>query len=380
MTRLLLIAEATIGGTRKHLGQLALGLHGDRFAVTVLCATRRDPSFAGDIEEFRRRGIRVKVLDMRRRIHPWADLVALLRIATWLLSNRFDVVHTHSSKAGFLGRMAARLTGHRRIVHTPHSFAFLHDAEFPAARRRLFLTVERFLGRLTTRLVAVSRAEARVAVDHRIVTAEKVRVIHNGIDVAAELTDVAPPPAAWRLDPNRRAIGTVGLLEVSKGQADLIDALPRIVRAVPEVRCLVVGPGSLRAALEARVAEAGLGDVVAFPGHLQPSLGLIAQLEIFVLPSLWEGFPYVLLEAMALERPVVATDVGGCPEVVSPGETGLLVPPHRPDRLAAAILELLEDRERASRMGRAGARRVRREFDLDTMIGSHATLYQELTA
>ena len=381
MIRVLQVMEATIGGTRKHLGQLARGLDPDQFEVVVACSALRDPDFRGDMEELRTRGVEVVEIPMQRNIDPRSDAKACSELRRLMRGRRFHVVHTHSSKAGVLGRVAALSAGTKKLVHTPHSFAFLHNAEFSARKRRAFLEIERFLGRFTSSLVAVSEAEKTAAVDHGVVDASNVRVITNGIEPDLEKSlRPAIDKELENLDPEQPLIGVVGLLEPAKGQGHLIDALELLRDEFPGLRCLLVGDGSLRPHLEAQVKVKGLESVVRFVGQRDRAVDLIARLDLLVIPSLWEGLPYVLLEAMSLSKPVVAAAVGGCGEVVVDGETGRLVPSRDSQALAQAIAALLRDPAGAEQMGRRGRERVLERFPLDRMIRSHEDVYRRVVS
>lgn len=378
MIRVLQVMEATIGGTRKHLGQLARGLDCKDFETVVACAVQRDPAFRGDVEELRAQGVEVIEIPMQRQIDPASDTRACLALRRLIRRRNFDVVHTHSSKAGVLGRVAAISVGIRGVVHTPHSFAFLHNAEFSTRKRRLFLQIERVLGRYTSCLVAVSEAEERAAVTHRVITPSKIRVITNGIE--PDLEQSIRPVSGSELPgiyPEHRLIGVVGLLEPAKGQRYLIEALGLLAKDFPDVRCLVVGDGRLRSKLEAQVKQTDYGSMIHFVGSRDRAVDLIALLDVLVIPSLWEGLPYVLLEAMSLAKPVVASDVGGCGEVVVDGETGRLVPAQDPQALASAIAALLDDEAEAERMGQRGRRRVLERFPLERMIRAHEEVYRQ---
>jgi glycosyltransferase involved in cell wall biosynthesis len=371
--------EATIGGTRRHLGQLAhhLGDHG--IEVAVAYSARRTDEFRRDVAAMAAAGIETIEVPMARAVRPVADLLSYRRLRAVIRAGRFAVVHTHSSKAGALGRAAAPSRCGPALVHTPHSFAFLHDAEFSRLKRRLYMSVERFLGRRTARLVAVSRAEAEAAVRHRIVAADRVTVIANGVE--ADLASARPRDqvrAELGLAAGEHLVVSVGLLEVAKGHRYLIAALPAASAALPGLRCVIVGDGSRRRALEDQARASGLGERVIFTGQRGDALDLIAAADAMVLPSLWEGLPYVVLEAMALAVPVIAADVGGCAELVEPGGTGMLVPAADASALAAAIVKLLGDPDAAAAMGRRGRERARTRFSLDAMVSAHARLYEAL--
>jgi len=371
--------EATIGGTRRHLGQLAHNLGRHDVEVVVACSSLRTSDFRRDVAAMIAAGIEVVEIPMARQVRPGADLRALMKLRQLIRHGGFDVVHTHSSKAGALGRAAAHLGRGPAVVHTPHSFAFLHDAEFSRLKRRLYLLVERRLGRRTTRMVAVSRAEGDAAVRHGIVPRDRITVIWNGVE--AELAPSRPRSEIRRelgIGSDAPVLVSVGLLEVSKGHRFLVEAVGRVMSDLPELRCLIVGDGSRRRELEEQCRGAGLASNITFTGHRRDAVDLIAAGDALVLPSLWEGLPYVILEAMALAVPVVSSDVGGCGELLDHGTTGLLVPAADATALAGAITDLLRDPARPEGMGRQGRDRARSRFSVDEMMARYARLYAEV--
>jgi glycosyltransferase involved in cell wall biosynthesis len=379
--RIMQIMECTIGGTRRHIRELCTGLaSGGGFEVTLVASAVRDPTFRDDMRQIAAAGVEVIDLPMRREIDPPRDLLHQVRIAGELGRRACDVVHTHSSKAGALGRIAALCAAPDAArVHTPHTFAFNFTEQFSPARRRFFLAVERGLGRATHRVVHVSDSERAEGARFRIVPAGRAVVIPNGIDPAPlERATGAGVRAGLGVPEQVPLVGSVGLLNEAKGFDRLVDAAVRVRARLGDVRFVVVGEGELRTTLEARIRERGLADAFLLPGYRRDVPQVMAALDLFVLPSLWEGLPYVVLEAMAARRAVVATDVNGSRDIVRPDETGLLVPSAQAEPLADAIVALLGDAKRRAAMGEAGARRVRAEYSLEVMLERYRALYREL--
>ncbi|MCS6316246.1 MAG: glycosyltransferase [Nitrospira sp.] len=289
-----------------------------------------------------------------------------------------DIVHTHKYKDSILGATVARYVGVPHIVRVVHGmpepFSGLRNL-----RMLLYTMVDRFVTRrLIDRVVAVSSDIEKQLI--QIYGANHVVRIHNGIDL--EAVQVSTPRTQkrreWRVDDKVILIGTVGRLVPVKGHAVLLEALRVLRESNRNVMLLVVGDGPLRGQLESEVARLGLGEAVIFAGHHSPAYDFINMMDVFVLPSLHEGIPMVLLEALALQRPVVATRVGGIPEVIAHGETGLLAEPADALSLARFIQQLIEDQAMAVRIGKAGRTRVEEEFNAQIMAEKTVGLYEKV--
>jgi len=389
MLHLVHILEATTGGTRRHLRDLALGLDPEAFRVDVIVSLRRDPDAARDLALFRERGIGVHVVPMRRRIAPLADAVALLRLVRLLRRLRPDIVHAHSSKAGFLGRLAARVAGVRAIVYTPHAFSF-EDAGAPL-RTRCYRLLERLAIPWTARLIAVSSRDAEEARQLGF-PAARVDRIPNGIR-EAEKGARTEAPASRKPEGGVPTVLFLGRLCRQKGPDLLLAAIPEILRHVPEARFRIVGEGPWRDWAVRLAARESWGDRVSF-GHARDEADVaqeFAAATLLVLPSRWEGLPYTLLEALQAGVPVVAADVGGVRDVAVglPGERAagcggepacaLLLPPHDPAALATGVSGLLRSPDMRARLAAAGRERVQ-AFGLARMIGQTAVVYQTVVA
>jgi len=287
----------------------------------------------------------------------------LARLVTWLRRDRVQLIHTHLSTASLLGSWAARLAG------IP-SLATVHGLN----TRTCF--------NWSSAIIAVSNAVKQHLVAQGL-SPDRITVIHNGVDLRAIAR--APGRAAtlraqWGLPEHGPILVTVGRLAPQKGHRYLLEAVRLLLRDErwSDVRLLIVGTGSLLPRLRQEAEEQGLSGRVAFCGFHRDVLPFLAVADIFVLPSVQEGLSLSALEAMALGKPVVACRVGGTPEVVVDGETGLLVAPADPGELARALGWLMVNREEAQAMGRAGQRRVKEAFDLEQMVSRIEGIYRKL--
>ena len=375
------IVEATAGGTRRHVFDLISHTDFSKYDVTLICATRRDVAFLRDIELLRSMGVRVEIVEMGRSISPSGDVVSLSKIYRVLRKVRPMLVHTHSSKAGILGRVAARLSGVRAAIHTPHVFAFQMRAGL--FRKWFYLELERFAARLTEHIICVSEDEKKIAEAARVISTEKLHVVRNGIDMPPAPSDVRPGNvfrAEIGIGPSDVLIGTLGRFYEQKGLEILLAAAPGIFEKVPDSR-IVIAAGEGDPGVRRRVAKAledgdilGRCEVIVPP---EDTSRFLAALDVFVLPSLWEGFPYVLLEAMAVGLPVVASRVGGVPELLRDEIDGLLVPAGDVQALMAAVCRLAADWKYAAELGGNAAKRVRDDFSMEEMLRRTFKVYDE---
>src|SRR5688572_19672148 len=323
------------------------------------------------IPMFQAAGVRTIDLRARRRSDP----AALWRLGQLLRRGQFDIVHTHSFRTELGSVLWGRLPKLAPIVvRTVHNVEEYHVSP-------RYATLSRLSARGLDRIVAISDAVAEFLRHDAALPEEKVVRIYYGIDPSPFQPDLPPPSRRPEGDPLRRpTIGVVARLAPQKGHRVLFDALPAVRAAIPEVYARLVGHEELSKAAElhAYAVERGVDDLVWFEGFRSDIAQVMADLDVFVLPSLWEGFGLVLLEAMAAGRPVVASAVGPIPEIVVDGVTGLLVPPGDPAALAEGIIRLLRDPDLAAAFGRAGRARVERELRVDTMVARTESLYDEL--
>jgi len=312
-------------------------------------------------------------------IDPARDALAVARLASLLRD--VDLVHTHSSKAGILGRAAARLAGVPGIVHTVHGWSF-NDVQ-PSITRRLYIEAERAAARVTDRIVCVARFDRERGLAAGIGHPSQYRIVRSGIDPTLY---VAPEGARQRLrealgaGPQDVVVGSIANFKPQKGPLDFVDAARRARSRDPRLRFFIAGDGELRPAAERAIADAGLGGVVHLLGWRDDVPELLAAMDLFVLTSLFEGLPRVVLQAMAASVPVVATDTGGVAEVILDGETGRLVPPGDPAAAAEAIVALARDGDTRRRLAASARSRLGEEFTSRRMVSDLEDLYDEVLA
>jgi glycosyltransferase involved in cell wall biosynthesis len=347
------------GGVTRHVIDLVEGLDPERWVVDLACPPGSDPWLElGD-----RQGIRLHPLAPGKepRVSDAADFRRILGLVA-----QADVVHAHASKAGFLTRLAAALRRRRdAVVFTPHAWSFWANEQ----RARLWLRLERRSARWCQAIVAVADAERRAGLAAGIGSESQYHVIRNGIDPS-------PFERPRRVVPGRVLL--VGRLAPQKRPDLAIRAVAEVRRRRPDVQLDVAAHGPLERETAALVGELGLGDSVRLLGKRDDVADLLAEAECFLLTSDYEGCPYTVLEAMAAGVPVVASRVGGLPELVADGETGVLFEPGNPHAAAAALGGLLDYPERARAFGAAGRERVRKEFGRERMVRDTVAVYDAL--
>lgn len=352
------------------------GLHGLGYQADLACAP--GGSLVRLVESS---GMRVVLFrHLVQPLHPARDTLGLLSLIRYLRKVPYHVVHTHNSKAGFLGRLAAKAAGVPVIVHTVHGFAF-HDQE-PFWRRILFRNLERMASRWCDRMIFISQPLVDWALREGVTKREKTVTIYSGIEIDRFLPVSKEEKDRlrdrWVIGRQAPVIGIVSKLWEGKGHSVLIQAFRGVRDELPDARLVIVGEGYLKDRLVQQVEEAGLTASVLFTGFVAEPARIIATLDVAVLPSLFEGMGRVLLEAMAMGKPVVASGVGGIPDLVKHGANGFLVKPGSVSELRDAVLRLLKDRDLAARMGNEGKNRVTETFGADRMVRSIERVYREL--
>jgi len=371
------VIEATIGGTRRHVVDACRGLRARGVRVTLAASALREPRFRDDLDALAREGVEVREVPLVRAIRPHRDFAHTIALRALLKELRPDIVHTHSSKAGAVGRLASWSTGIGARVHTPHTFAFLFGAMFASTSRALFRAIEKELARKTDRFIAVSEDEAATFATADFVPASKVRIVGNGIDPAPFERAVALERAALGVPLHAPLALVVGLLNVAKGQDLALRALA--TPALGNVHLAFAGTGELEASLRSLARELGVESRVHFLGWREDVPSLLATCDAVLLPSRWEGMPYIVLEAMAAARPVVATPVDGARAMLADGKAGRLCRTSEPADIAeglAAVLKLDAEARRA--LGHHGKAKVRAGFTLERMVDGLLDVYGEL--
>ncbi len=364
-----MIDRPTLGGGQRTVLLLAANLNRGLFDVCVSSAPG-----GPFVEEVEKSGLRHIHVPLDKKL-GWR---VIKNIAAVLKSEHIDILHTHGGYAGLYGRWAAGRCGTPVVVHTLHGIHYLHYRNF--LLRRVSIGLERLLSRRTDRLILVSYADLGRAVKHRLAPPDSLTVIQNGSPVLKPLSAEAKIRKRRELGwgSGLPVVGTVARLHRQKGVLYFLLAAESISSRFPDARIAVVGDGPLCRALKKRARRLKIDDKIFFLGERRDAFELMNLFDIFVLPSLWEGLPFVLVEAAALGKPIVATAVDGVPEVIEEERTGLLVPPKDPQLLAGAIIRLLEDRKLAGRLGERAEATIPVRFPLGRMVEQTENLYLKL--
>jgi len=374
-----IITRLDRGGSAENTLFTARFLDKSRYDVSLIYGETVE-GLENEMQEAERDGVKmIYVRELLRHLHPWADVVAFFKLYAILRKEKYDIVHTHSSKAGALGRLAASLAGSGKIVHTPHGHVFY--GYFGPLTNRFVIFIERVLGKITDRLITLTERGKEEHVALKIMPAEKIIPVYSGIVLENfrnfnALGGNLPP--VLKNAPKGFRIGLLARLVPVKGHRVLLDAVPHVIRSVPEALFFLAGDGPLRKDLERECRKRSIISSVFFLGNLEDARSFIHEMDLLVLPSLNEGMGRVLLEAQAMGKPVIGTRVGGIPEVIREGETGLVVPPQDPEALANAILKLLKDEKKRQAMGEAARRWVDEKFGVHEMVTKISRLYEEL--
>jgi glycosyltransferase involved in cell wall biosynthesis len=332
------------------------------------------------IDSARVDGVRIIHLpSLVRRISPLYDMRALYDLVRIIRSERPDVVHTHTSKAGILGRLAAKIAKVPIIVHTAHGHVFF--GHFGPVLSKIFLWIERLIAPLTDRVVALTAGESKDYTDLDLYPREKLVKIHSGVDVdkfKQVAVGAVEKKRSLGLEQKGPVVGFIGWLLPIKGPMHLLKAMENIWQDHEDANLVFIGKGDLDVDLRAEALKASANGRVNFLGWRSDIDEIMPVFDIFVLPSLNEGMGRVLVEAMAAGKPIVASNVGGIPDLVQHGHNGLLVPPGDEKALAAAIRQLIDDPDKAKMMGQRGRQRCH-QFSIDAMVEKIDQLYSELS-
>ncbi len=373
---MIIIARLNIGGPASHVVLLAQGLKRLGYEVDLVCGPVG--SDEGDMSYYAaERGIEPIVIPtLRRELHFGRDSKALFALMRLIRRRRPDIVHTHTAKAGFLGRWAARACGIRSILHTYHGHVF--HSYFGPGKTAFFVCLERASARVTRAIITLSESlRSELTRRYHIARPEAVHVIPLGIDLrglsAASKEAAHAIRLRWGGEQEASMVGIVGRLVPVKDHALFLRAAHRTAEQIPGARFLIVGDGPLRSELERKARQLGLGESAVFTGWVRDLEPLYRALDLTVITSRNEGTPVSLIEALAAQCPVVATDVGGVRDLLQGGAWGRLVASGDECALAQAMIEVLRnppDMETVSR-------EVRRHYGVDPMIRDTAALYEE---
>jgi glycosyltransferase involved in cell wall biosynthesis len=372
---LLLITKSETGGAQKVVYHIAANLPPDQFDITAACAP--GGQLIDWLKNLPQKITVVEMPELKRNLSPANDIKAFQNLYRLMKRETFDIVHCHSSKAGILGRLAARAAGVPKILFTVHGWSINDYQSFPV--RALYTLAERLAGAVSTRIICVSQSDFNKGRDLHISSAPKMCVIYNGLPIpafqAGKLREII------NISKDAPIIGTVARLVDQKNPLFLLAVAAEIIggktvnSTVPAPYFVIIGDGPLRPDCERFINKNNLGGRVFLLGNRDDAAELIVDFDIFTLFSRWEGLPLTIIEAMLAELPVVASPVGGVEELVARDETGLLVNGSNPSMAARALEELLGNRERRIILGLNGRKKATGLFGIDNMVKSYINLY-----
>lgn len=369
-----IITKLELGGAQKFTLYTAEYIDKDRFGSFLITGR------GGSLEDEAAKKIKLYSLaNLIREISPLKDFKALLDIMRVLKIERPDIVHTHSSKAGILGRIAAKLTGTKTIIHTIHGYSFNETQS--RHKRYLYIFLERFCSFFSDKLIVETEEDLKKGLAHKIAKKEKFTVISSGIDV--EHYKAYKPQADFRASltgaKNAKIIMTVGPFKPQKNLQDFIRAAAIVCKKADNAVFFIVGDGELRPELEQLITELNLQDKVILLGWRRDIIELLSACDIFAMTSLWEGLPRTILDAMCRAKPVIANAVGGIPEVIENGKNGFLTKPYDFAATAEKITALLEDEKLMLETGKNAKDSIGEKYDINYGIKCQEELYVSLS-
>ena len=358
-----------IGGAEELRLTILKYINKEKYDIRLCCLAGKG-EIGKEIEDL---GFRVDAIGTSQRLF---NVLPAFLIFAYLKQNKFDIVQTCLPAPNLYGRLAALFARVPCIISEEHSYCERYNPHFSY----IFKTINFLLSKYTDKIIACSNAVAQRLSKEERISKNKFLVLHNIIRPQKFIVNYTKDEVKIKLGltPDDTVIGYVGCLSQVKGPFYLLEAFKKILSSYPKAKLLVVGDGPLKAMLKTVSEEKGIGNSVLFMGFRRDVPQILKAIDVFVLPSTGEGFGISLIEAMYMGLPCVATNVGGIPEVVENGSTGILVPPANSEALAKAIKELLDKPELAKKYGAAGKKRVLENFTADKYIEKLENLYDEL--
>jgi len=370
---LYVITKLELGGAQKQLLALIRNLDKEKFRLFLF--TAKDGFLLAEALSINDLTVH-KSRWLERPLNPFKDLLALIEICRFIKKNNIEIIHTHSSKAGILGRLAAKLArgnGVRKIVHTVHGWSFNEYQPIPA--RVLYIFLERFVGRFTDTLIVVSDWDKRKGLDNKIGKDGAYILIRYGIDFNELRVGASSLKQDLGLAADDLAVGMVACFKPQKAPQDFIKVAACVHKILPRVKFLLVGDGLLRKDIERLIYAYNLQNQVILTGWRQDIPALLSVIDVLVLTSLWEGLPVSVLEAMASAKPVIATRTGGVSEVLGEGRGGFIVPARDTAAIADKLVSLLQNETLRKQAGQDARAALPACFRLENMVAQTAKLY-----
>jgi glycosyltransferase involved in cell wall biosynthesis len=366
-----LVTLSEMGGAQKHVLLLSRELKKKGYDVTVFTS-------AGGklIENIKESGMEVVLVpDMVREINPAKDMKAMMFLCRAFKEGGYDIVHCHSSKAGILGRIAARLAGVKRIIYTAHGFVF--NEPMSVLKMYIYVNIERIGAAFGNKVIAVSRKDCDTAIENRITRRDKLVYVPNAIPEISgqQLRDVSEVKKELNIEENEFVLGTISNFYETKGHVYLIEAVKKLYDEGYRFKTIFAGQGPK---LEAMMELARDYRDIVFLGYREDNYDVMNTFDLFVLPSIKEGMPYVVLEAMSMGKPVLCTKVGALTDMITDGVNGYIVEPQESGLLYEKLKWIMNNMDRLKGVGNAGKAYVNENFSMSKFTESIINIYEEI--
>lgn len=356
--------DLALGGLQRVVATICRAINRDEFDVEVLCL-RDLGCFTKDIVDL---GIPVTLIKQPK---DGTDYFSFLKVAQFLMSKRPDVLHTHNTQPLLDGTLAALMTGRCRIIHTDHARSF--------PDKKKYMIAEKIASHFVYKMVGVSEHTSKNLVQYENISVKKIVTIPNGIDPFPfqKKIDCDIKRKELEITKDKFVIGTCVRLSEQKGLTYLLNAMPNILSQVPQAHLVIAGTGPLESSLRDETKKLGITNNVTFLGHRDDTTELLQIFDVYVLPSLWEGLPMILLEAMAAKCPIIATNVGGVGNALEHGKAGILIEPKNPEAIEKAVMVVVKDRQTVIKMCEYAERHFQKNYTARVMVSQYENLYKD---
>lgn len=372
------ITKPELGGAQLSTLDILSGLPKDKYSVSVITSPRG--LLKSEFEKLASKEIKSYFsLFLVRHINPLFDILALIHIYLIYIRNRFYIIHTHSSKAGMIGRWAARLAGVPFVIHTVHGWSFNEYQNF--LKKSFFILLERISAGFTTKIICVSQRDIETALKYKIAPKDKLVFIKYGIEVdkfKRPSNNAGQKKKELGILNDDPVVGMLACLKPQKSPLDYVKACIKIYEKMPNVNFLLVGDGILRTKCEKLLSKSSLDGRFIFTGWRRDIPEILEILDLMVLTSKWEGMPITVIEALCKGCPVVASDVGGTSELIKDGITGYIVKPEEYEEISEQVIKLLKDPQLLNNMRKEAVLSIDDSFELERMIKETESLYERL--
>jgi glycosyltransferase involved in cell wall biosynthesis len=370
---LYVITKLELGGAQKQLLSLISHLDKSKYRIFLFTAHQgfliQNASLISDLTLYRSKYL-------KRQINPTKDIIALIEIFRFIKKNKIEIVHTHGSKAGILGRIAAKLAGKKFIIHTVHGWSF-NDFQ-PFFIRNIFICLERLTAQFTKRLIVVSSYDKGKGLENGIGKESNYTIIRYGINKDEFLLKDRSIKEELGIKDSDLVVGMISCLKPQKSPQDFVRLAFQINQILPQMKFILIGDGVLRYRVEKLVRRYNLQKNLILTGWRRDIPRILSAIDIFVLTSLWEGLPISVLEAMASAKPVVATHTGGIEEVIIEGKTGFLIPVRDVKKMSDRLITLLKDGNLRKELGQNARDFLDGSYHLENMVNANQDLYENL--